>query len=480
MQSTIVSDEYGNKYTLTEQIGEGGQGAVFRVNHAAGRNLAIKIKKNASGDDILQDVKAYTQMSRMVRRVMAMPELDRLAVPIAMLEKPFCGYVMRFMDQLVPISNYMVPQSTQGKDLLEEYFGIETGGLKKRVLMLQSLAELLGNLHQNGIVYGDLSPGNVFISKDKEEFQAWLIDVDNLHYENEGNYCIGTPRYMAPEVFDGHLNTVQSDCYSFALLAFECLALSKPFSGTIINKEPDEDFGVCPEDMMDAGNVSYIYEGDPENEPLPGFQKHINDISSIELQNLFMRTFSYTGRHSPSSRPTMAEWLRAFRSAVRSLVQCKNKHWHFGNTCLLCSQSGITQDTEPCYRLQTYRITHIVAPKDGLPEEDDDSMEFASNDVRTLCGDRCMRFTYAGGKKSARITVPYYFFSGSKTGHYENATAFDILYNNNILSTDRIIDPRIKIKEITQPDSGSLSGSRIRVCYDNRNDYEFSITREKK
>lgn len=480
MNSTIVADEYGNKYTLTEQLGEGGQGAVFRVSRSAGRNLAIKVRKNSLGDDILQDIKAYAQTYRMVRRVMAMPELDRLAVPIAMLEKPYCGYVMRFMDQLVPISKYLIPKSTQGKELLEEYYGVDTGGLRKRILILQSLAELLNSLHQKGIVYGDLSPGNVFVSSDKDENQTWLIDVDNLHYENDGDFCIGTPRYMAPEVYNGHSNSIMSDCYSFALIAFECLAFSKPFSGTIIYKEPEEDFGVCAEDMMDAGNVSYVFEGDPENKPLPGFQSHINDIATIELQALFAQTFCYKGRHIPESRPSMSAWLRAFNNAIHSLVKCKNGHWHFGNSCLLCAQSGVTKDTDPCYMLQVYRVIQMISPTSPSVLENDESFEVSVHEVKSLNKDHSLRFTYAGGKKTARIPIPYSFFVSQKTGHYEHAIALELIYSDGKLGTDRIIDPRIKITEIKQSESGSLSGSRIRVCFDKKQEYEFSIVRERK
>ena len=78
-------------------------------------------------------------------------------------------------------------------------------------------------------MYGDLSPKNVFISKARESYEAWLIDLDNLSFIKDVKGAIGTKGYMAPEVAKGMPNTIYSDRYSFALLAYKFLLMKDQF-----------------------------------------------------------------------------------------------------------------------------------------------------------------------------------------------------------------------------------------------------------
>ncbi len=473
----IVYDEYGNKYTLTEQIGEGGQGAVYRVNQGAGRNLAIKIRKDETGEGILKDEKAYVSTMRMVRRIMALPMIDQIAFPIAMLQKPCCGYVMRFMDRLVPVAKYMVPEATSGEEMLKEYFEAK-GGLEKKIRMLDNLARVLRQLHNHGIVYGDLSPGNIFVSRDDMEYQAWLIDIDNLRYESDNNICIGTPRYMAPEIFNGTRNTMASDCYSFALIAFECLTWSKPFNGTIIYEEPDDDFGACPEDLMDSGDIPYIFEGSPRNQPVTGFQKNIRLLITDELYDLFMRTFSEEGRKNPFRRPGMNEWARAFSNASASLVRCRGKHMHTGGTCLLCKAKGIKNDTDPCYTVQTYKLVDACIPDKDGGQEEDDSIDAEIRELPVICMNKFIRFVLPDGKKEIRVSIPYRLLASAHPVRREDDIAFDIVFSGGKVSVARLLDSRLKVLYMFSSESGFPDGSVVRVAYNGNNKFEFRIARE--
>ena len=479
LSERIVFDEYGNRYTLAEQIGQGGQGMVFRVNQGVGRNIAIKVQKVPGEDRVLKDEKAYIRTARMVRRIMAMPSIDCIALPVAMLQKPYCGYIMRLMERLKRIEAYMIPREKVGNAILHEFFEAE-GGFAKRIRMLEALAKLLKQLHTHGIVYGDLSPGNIFISEDENEHQAWLIDVDNLRYESENDICIGTPMYMAPEVFNGHSNTMASDCYSFALIAFECLTYSKPFSGSIINEEPENDFGECAEDLIPAGKVPYIYEGDPSNKPLRGFQTNIDYLMTKEIQDLFMKTFCEEGRNNPGSRPRMSDWAKAFTNASASLVKCKQKHWHIGDSCLLCKMNGIANDTPPCYVLKTYIISEIYAPDQESADETDDSFDGDPKEIPVLCKDKFLRFSYSDEKKKeVRISVPYRFLSSAHPARREENTAFDIIFSDGQIKTGRIADAKLKVLYKSTSQDNTLSGSVVRVIYNNERKFEFRIDREK-
>ena len=118
------------------------------------------------------------------------------------------------------------------------------GGVEKKLKCLAKLANILAKFSDKNIVYGDLSPENIYISKDKESHESWLIDLDNLSLASEIEKPVGTPKYMAPEVFKKNVNTNYSDEYSFAIIAnanIICIAstrLWKPFQmilGTVRN-----------------------------------------------------------------------------------------------------------------------------------------------------------------------------------------------------------------------------------------------------
>lgn len=78
----------------------------------------------------------------------------------------------------------------------------DTGSTKIRLLALYKCAAILSELHANGLVYCDVSPNNVFVSKHAKD--VWLIDADNLRYEKlKGGYSVYSPHYGAPEIVQG-------------------------------------------------------------------------------------------------------------------------------------------------------------------------------------------------------------------------------------------------------------------------------------
>ena len=93
----IVKDLQGATYTLTEKIGEGGQGTVLKTDHA---NLVVKITNKLS-EGQLKEVRKQFQ------NVMRLPLRDlKIALPLSLLQlKNRTGYVMELMDGLEPLSS---------------------------------------------------------------------------------------------------------------------------------------------------------------------------------------------------------------------------------------------------------------------------------------------------------------------------------------------------------------------------------------
>ncbi len=355
--ATTVYDENGRKYILDahRKLGEGGQGAVYRV--PGDKKIAIKTFartdiENVNGENnddvILSNDEYYEKLSKKVHHIMAIDAItnvSNLATPIAMLRKPFCGYVMRFMNDMENISFQM----RRTEDNIVSFVGKNTS-LHKKYMVLYKLAEIISELNSKGLVYCDFSPANVFISKSKDSHEVWLIDTDNLHFAGKSTSSIGTPRYRAPEIAKSLQlgNTFYSDIYSYALLAYEYLTLSTPFYGSLAEVsiedawdaedsawDNNEDFEVKAE----FGEVDYVYEG-KDNFPIAGSGIPPQFVFTEEISNLFFRTFGKVGRDNPESRPLAEEWKEAFRNAAYEIMICSNYHTHLGIECKWCKRAN--------------------------------------------------------------------------------------------------------------------------------------------
>ena len=102
----IVRDENKNEYILEKVAGTGGQGAVFFVENDS--KIVIKAITNSDGS-IIQNKDRYKTYRDTVIKVISKANYNNLASPICMLENPYCGYVMRFMEGMEKIENAMMP-----------------------------------------------------------------------------------------------------------------------------------------------------------------------------------------------------------------------------------------------------------------------------------------------------------------------------------------------------------------------------------
>ena len=100
------------------------------------------------------------------------------------------------MDGLVSLSEVLEESVTAMHDGRGLRGFIDSGGLAKRLRLLERLCATLSKLHGRGLAYGDLSPGNIFVSRSKEHAEVWLIDCDNISLlSREGGQKIYTPDY---------------------------------------------------------------------------------------------------------------------------------------------------------------------------------------------------------------------------------------------------------------------------------------------
>ena len=465
----LVHDDRGNAFTLSTCLGKGGQGVVFRVKRNTGYGLAVKATLDPVSGNILQDHGAYKKYMRKLNRIMALPQVSHIAVPLAPLHEPYCGYVMRLMEDMEPLSEYLRPNSDIKTSLCQK------GGLSKRYEILKNLSAILCNLHSRGIVYCDLAPGNIYVSANDKDCEVWLIDLDNLAYATEVSSSIGTPLYRAPEIAKGKANSLETDCYSFALLAYELLTFSKPFNGSIMDEEPVDDFSDDIYERIESGECQYVHEPDSTNIPKYGISKQLELIMTPELEMLFLQTFNLDGRSHPSHRPSMRSWYRAFQMASNCLVKCERGHAHFGNSCFLCPEEDQSVSRRRFYALKGYlSIQLLLSSKNS---ETAISPEVVKS--RRLVYKR--RFSThinrtQTNRDSITIQIPWYVFEPRNKTVYDTA-AFELTLTKNGCRIERVFNPELHVDLIQNATCSDMAGLKFLATYKDRV-FKFEVTKD--
>jgi eukaryotic-like serine/threonine-protein kinase len=192
-----------NRYRLERTLGRGGMAAVW-LGHdeVLDRQVAVKVLS----DTIASDPDFVARFRREARTA-------------AGLSHPNLVGVYDFSDE--GERPYLVMQLVPGEDLssrLAQGKGVDCDKLARELL------EALAHIHAVGILHRDIKPANIIIEPDGT---AKLIDfgialpADATALTSPG-LILGTERYAAPEVMEGHAATERSDLYSCGVVLRAC------------------------------------------------------------------------------------------------------------------------------------------------------------------------------------------------------------------------------------------------------------------
>jgi serine/threonine protein kinase len=356
-------DEYSNVHVQDKILGQGGQGIVFRTSVP---DIAVKLATDASGNPV-NDKLFCEQNKKKLKRIQNLPIADcNIALPVALL-RDYAGYVMQLLSDMQPFDDFWadgkslrnitdedipVWLSQCPKDIAKNItFYRNTGGLRRRLIALQNAAVNLARLHTNGLVYGDISQNNIFISSDKNYSEVWFIDADNLRFEKESVNGVYTPKFGAPELVQGKAGASSlTDCHAFATMAFWMLSTLHPFIGKKVDgddsdwadTEPNSDFGNLNEQAY-AGFFPWIDDkNDDSNSKEGGFPRTL--ILTDALKRICQRTFG-EARTDFWKRPTMLQWAEVLADAVDRVVKCPacQMSWYYDVQGEICPYCGHTK-----------------------------------------------------------------------------------------------------------------------------------------
>ncbi len=218
--SDFIGSIVADRYVVTEALGEGGMGKVYRARHVRlPRDAAIKVLH-----------------AHMVQDPGAVARFDREAANASRIDHENVVRVFDFgetSDGLVYLAMEFVPGRTL-KDVLSEDGPLT---IPRAADLVNQVAGGLDAAHKLGIVHRDLKPDNVLVLPDEHGgFRCKIADFGIAKAIGSGEksltrtgFVIGTPEYMSPEQLLGEEVDHRSDVYSLALLAFQCLTGQTPF-----------------------------------------------------------------------------------------------------------------------------------------------------------------------------------------------------------------------------------------------------------
>ncbi|QDV07043.1 Serine/threonine-protein kinase PknB [Planctomycetes bacterium Poly30] len=225
-RDALIDAQIGTRlgpYELTELLGEGGFGTVFKARQTepVRREVALKVIK----------------LGMDTRQVIARFEAERQA--LAMLDHP-C--IARVLDAGSTTNGrpYFVMDLASGQDLTRFCDG-EGLSVEERCRVFIDLCHAMQHAHQRGIIHRDLKPSNVLASRVEGRIIPKVIDFGIAKATGEDaaeasmftelGQIIGTPIYMSPEQATGGADIdTRADVYSLGVILYELLTGVTPLS----------------------------------------------------------------------------------------------------------------------------------------------------------------------------------------------------------------------------------------------------------
>ena len=199
----MTTNSIDERFDCQKVLGEGAFAIVYRaLDNKTGKTVALKVLKNQS----TQELKRFRREGNVLSTV---KHPNIIKIYELQLEEPPAFLTMEYL---------------QGKSLAQ-LLEKEELPIKKVFKIIRQLAKALGHLHKLSIYHRDVKPENVMVVKDR----VVLMDF-NLALPSKGTMLtatgelLGTPRYIAPEIWYGAESKENADIYALGVVFYELLA----------------------------------------------------------------------------------------------------------------------------------------------------------------------------------------------------------------------------------------------------------------
>ena len=206
------------RFKLVESIGQGGMSTVYK---------AIDLRKvEARSTDPHVAVKLLTLPSSGLGHSVAL--LQSEAQKLQSLPHP---NIVRVIDcDRDGRTVFMTMEYLTGEPLKRRLLapGFEGMPAQEADRIVESIAAALDFAHRNGVIHGDLKPGNIIIT-DKGEVKVIDFGIARLMSRPQTEFAALTPLYASPEMLELQSPDPRDDIYALACIAHELLTGQHPF-----------------------------------------------------------------------------------------------------------------------------------------------------------------------------------------------------------------------------------------------------------
>lgn len=315
-----------NRYILRKQIGSGGMGVIYEAyDRLTQRIVAIKqvfLPEFDNSLSRLDNFKIY-----LTREFKTLASLRHPHI-ISVLDYGFNEQQQPFFTMELLKSPYTVLDFCYDKPY------------EQKVQLIFQITQALTYLHRRGVIHRDLKPTNILVQDNiSKVLDFGLAMVQGQRSDELGIF--GTPKYLAPEIIQGHHASKSSDIFSLGLLFFEILTGYYPFESPSMSQlllkimETEVNFSgtSIPDDMvhilkkMLAKNNAQRYQDAFQlSHDFYRLMGKLSDVESEAVRESFLQAADFVGRE--------AELL----VLQEALTKAKAGH---GGTWLIGGESGV-------------------------------------------------------------------------------------------------------------------------------------------
>ncbi len=215
------------KYELQKYIGRDSAGEVWKgYDLQLQRNVAVKLIH----PDLQFDPNFMTRFSNESQTITSLQHPNIVQIREASITRPTGSGAA---------SAYLIMDYIDGPTLADYLSRTVHAGNFPAIADIVTLFTCLGAavdyLHQNGVVHGNIQPGNILLNQlSTAQFPAgepMLSDFAIGKLLGNNAPPPTTPRYLSPEQAKGHLALPQSDVYALGVILYELCTGVQPFRG---------------------------------------------------------------------------------------------------------------------------------------------------------------------------------------------------------------------------------------------------------
>ncbi len=219
------------EYTFVGPLTPSEQKAAFHVKTANGADLCLKL------------IGPHYERDRLDREIQALQSIDNPNI-VKLVEYTFSS-------KPGDLRHYIVEEFIEGQDLQDILLTGKVWPIKEAAEFFSRVCDGLTALREKEIVHRDLKPANIRVRPDGSPV---IIDFGLARHlalpdltQTAAGAGIGTPRYFAPEQFEGTKHDIdhRTDLFALGTMMYEALTGESPFYSDSMTTRAQLQQAVC-------------------------------------------------------------------------------------------------------------------------------------------------------------------------------------------------------------------------------------------